>query len=179
MSVFVAGAVPAPGIDAPVAWHYGDPLREQRTLATAAGLVDRAHRDVVTVSGPDRLTWLHSICSQHVSELTDGESTESATSALPERPCRTALAGRRSWASTVWIDTEPGAAPDVLAYLEKMRFLKRVELADVSAAWAVLSLVGPAAADVVRNARATNPEAGLRRRVGDRWLIAARWPGPR
>ena len=38
----------------------------------------------------------------------------------------------------VWIDTEPGAAPTVLDYLQKMRFLKRVEPADVSADRAVL-----------------------------------------
>ena len=176
MSVFVAGAVPAPGVDAPVAWHYGDPLREQRALTTTAGLVDRSHRDVVTVSGPDRLPWLHSICSQHVSELTDGESTESlvlSPHGHVEQHWQVTELGE-----TVWIDTEPGAAPEVLAYLEKMRFLKRVELADVSHAWAVLSLAGPASADVVRAAGLPVPEAhhAIALSAGG-FIRATAWPG--
>ncbi len=75
----------------------------------------------------------------------------------------------------VWIDTEPGAAPVVLDYLQKMRFLKRVEPADVSPDWAVLSLVGPQAASVLtaaglpvpaqRRAEAL-PDGGFVRRMG-------------
>jgi folate-binding Fe-S cluster repair protein YgfZ len=59
-----------------VAAHYGDPLREQRLLAEGAGLVDRSDRDVVTVPGPDRLSWLHSITSQHLDRLADGSGSE-------------------------------------------------------------------------------------------------------
>ena len=47
------GAVVPEG--ASVAAHYGDPLREQRALAESAGLVDRSDRDVLTVSGANRL----------------------------------------------------------------------------------------------------------------------------
>ena len=38
--------------DAGAVAHYGDPVREQRTLATAAGLVDRSHRGVLAVPSP-------------------------------------------------------------------------------------------------------------------------------
>ena len=54
-------------VDAGVAAHYGDPIREQRLLATAAGLVDRSNRGVLAVPGADRLTWLHDLTTQHVS----------------------------------------------------------------------------------------------------------------
>jgi len=174
--IAVDGAVPAPGVDAAVAWHYGDPLREQRALVTGAGLVDRSHRDVLTVIGPDRLPWLHSICSQHVSDLSDGESTESlvlSPHGHVEQHWQVTELG-----DTVWIDTEPGAAPDVLAYLEKMRFLKRVELADVSAEWAVLSLVGPSSADVLREAGFPVPELGQAVGLpGGGFVRATSWPG--
>ena len=174
--IAVDGAVPAPGVDAAVAWHYGDPLREQRALVTGAGLVDRSHRDVLTVTGPDRLPWLHSICSQHVSDLSDGESTESlvlSPHGHVEQHWQVTELG-----DTVWIDTEPGAAPDVLAYLEKMRFLKRVELADVSAEWAVLSLVGPSSADVLREAGLPVPELGQAVGLpGGGFVRAMNWPG--
>src|ERR1700753_56394 len=71
-------AVPAPdsGPDAGATWHYGDPLGEQRAAETDAVLVDRSHRAALSLSGKDRQPWLHSISSQHVSELADGASTE-------------------------------------------------------------------------------------------------------
>ena len=55
------GAVEAAGADAGVAAHYGEPLREQRALAAGTAVVDLSHRGVVTVSGPDRLTWLNTL----------------------------------------------------------------------------------------------------------------------
>jgi len=154
--------VTAPGIDAAVPWHFGDPLREQRTLATGAGVVDRSNRDVVQVSGPDRLPWLHSICSQHVSNLGDGDATESLVLSphghVEQHWQLVELGGGTD--GTVWIDTEPGAAPAVIDYLQKMRFLKRVEPVDVSASWAVLSVVGPATVDVLAAAGLPAPDHG-------------------
>jgi folate-binding protein YgfZ len=170
-------AVPALGRDAGVPWHYGDPLREQRELATHAGVVDRRNRDVLAVPGPDRLGWLHSICSQHVSGLTDGEATE----ALVLSPHGHV---EQHWQVTelgdqVWIDTEPGAAAEVLGYLHKMQFLKRVEPADVSADWAVLSLVGPATVDVLTAAGLPVPDAPGRAAPlpGGGFVRRMPWPG--
>ena len=47
-----------------VAWHYGDPLGEQRAAVRGAVIVDRSDRSVIEVPGPERLTWLHNISSQ-------------------------------------------------------------------------------------------------------------------
>jgi hypothetical protein len=150
--------VAAPGVDADIPWHFGDPLREQRALATSAAVVDRSNRDVLQVSGEDRLTWLHTICSQHVSELADGAATESLVLSphghVEQHWQVTELDG------VVWLDTEPGAAPTVLDYLQKMRFLKRVEPVDVSAEWAVLSVAGPRTVDVLHAAGLPVPDTG-------------------
>src|SRR3954462_7359061 len=153
-------AVPAVGRDAGVPWHFGDPLREQRQLTSGAGVVDRRNRDVVLVPGEDRLGWLHSICSQHVSALADGDATE----ALVLSPHGHV---EQHWQVTeledqVWLDTEPGGATDALGYLTKMQFLKRVAPADVSAEWALLSVVGPATAAVLEAAGLPVPEAARR-----------------
>lgn len=59
-----------------VAAHYGELFREQRALADGTGFVDLSHRGVVTVTGDDRLSWLHLLLTQHVSELPVGEATE-------------------------------------------------------------------------------------------------------
>jgi folate-binding protein YgfZ len=159
MTAALHDAVPAPGVDSGIAWHYGDPLREQRSIVTRAGVVDRRNRDVLRVDGPDRLEWLHSICSQHVSALADGDSTESLVLSprghVEQHWQVTELGG------AVWIDTEPGAAPTVLDYLQKMRFLKRVEPEDVSSEWAVVSVLGPQTAQVL--AAASLPVPGVHR----------------
>lgn len=170
-------AVLATGIDAGVPWHFGDPLREQRLLTTGAGVVDRSNRDVLVVPGQDRLGWLHSICSQHVSKLTDGDATEALVLSphghVEQHWQVTELGG------TVWLDTEPGAAPEVLAYLHKMRFLKRVEPADASAEWSVLSLVGPATATVLTLAGLPAPEPAGRATAlpGGGFVRRMAWPG--
>ncbi|MGI8881280.1 MAG: YgfZ/GcvT domain-containing protein [Jatrophihabitans sp.] len=144
------GAVGAIGVDAGTAQHYGDPLREQRTLADGAALLDRSTRDVLVIPGPDRLKWLHSICSQHVLNLTDGDSTESLVLSpnghVEQHWQVTELGGQ------LWLDTEPGAAEEVYGYLDKMRFMSRVEPAVVTADWAVLTLAGPDAAAVLERA---------------------------
>jgi folate-binding protein YgfZ len=170
-------AVPATGRDAGVTWHYGDPLREQRVLSTGAGVIDRSNRDVLVVPGQDRLGWLHSICSQHVSSLGDGDATEALVLSphghVEQHWQVTELGGR------VWLDTEPGAAADVLAYLHKMQFLKRVDPADVSAEWAVLSVVGPATPTVLALAGLPVPETAGRAEPieGGGFVRRMAWPG--
>ena len=42
------------GIDAGLAWHYGDPLREQRWLEDGTGVVELTNRQVVRIAGVDR-----------------------------------------------------------------------------------------------------------------------------
>jgi folate-binding protein YgfZ len=153
-----SGAVPADGPDAGVAWHYGDPLGEQRRAEERAGLLDLSNRDVLRVPGEDRLSWLHAICSQHVAELADGESTE----ALVLSPNGHV---EQHWQLTeldsqIWLDTEPGAAAEVLAYLLKMRFLKRVEPVVVTAEFGMLAVIGPQAAKVLRAAGLPVPSPG-------------------
>ena len=132
---------PDDAVDAGVAWHYGDPSREQRALLEACGVVDRSHRDVLTVPGVDRLTWLHAITSQHLETLGDDRGSEALVldpNGRVEHDLQLAHTG-----GTVWIDTEPRRGADLLGYLEKMRFLSRVDPALVTDAHAVLSIAGP------------------------------------
>ena len=119
-----------------MAAHYGDPAREQRLLAEGLAAVDLSHRGVVTVSGPDRLSWLHSMTTQQLLGLGPRESRESLVLS-PKGHIEHALHLVDDGATT-WITVEPGTAPAFLAWLESMRFMLRVEVADVTAEWAVL-----------------------------------------
>jgi folate-binding protein YgfZ len=153
------GAVASTGEDAPVAAHYGDPLREQRAAVVGAVLVDRSHRDMVRIGGPDRLSWLHSITSQHLSGLGALRGSE-ALVLSPQGRVEHHLVLADDGAAT-WVDVEPGTAGGLLRYLESMRFLLRVEPADVSADRAVLSVLGPAAGRTVGAALGTGAELDL------------------
>jgi hypothetical protein len=64
------------GVDVAVAGHYGDPLREQRLLVEGLAAVDLSHLGVLTIAGPDRLSWLHPITTQMLTGLAAHASAE-------------------------------------------------------------------------------------------------------
>ncbi|MEU4010614.1 CAF17-like 4Fe-4S cluster assembly/insertion protein YgfZ [Streptomyces pseudogriseolus] len=132
------GAVPAEGVDEGVAAHYGDLFREQRALADGTGFVDLSHRGVVTVSGPERLGWLHLLLTQHVQELPPHQATEalilSANGHIEHALYLVDDGG------TTWAHVEPGTQEALVAYLESMKFFYRVEVADRTEDIAVLHL---------------------------------------
>jgi folate-binding protein YgfZ len=132
--------------DAGVAAHYGDPMREQRTLATAVGLVDRSNRDVLAVPGEERASWLHTLTTQYLSDLSAMSGSELLVLSPHGHVEQHAYVTEDG--ATAWLDTEPGAGAGLLKYLEMMRFFTKVEPRDATAEMALLSLVGPGAADL-------------------------------
>jgi tRNA-modifying protein YgfZ len=144
------GAVQASWPDEGVAAHYGDPTREQRALDGAgdapAGLVDRSNRGVLKITGADRLSWLHSLTTQHLQGLTTSQSSQAlilSPTGHTEHHLELSDDG-----SSVWVHTEPGTAPALLEFLESMKFMLRVEVADLSADCAVLTVMGSAGAEI-------------------------------
>jgi folate-binding protein YgfZ len=135
------GAVLAEGADAGVAAHYGDPFREQRQLAEEVAIVDRSHRGVLAVSGADRLTWLHSLTTQHLERLAPYAGTEALILSPHGHVEHHLLVADDG--GTTWLDVEPGTTGELLAYLEKMVFMLRVQPTDETSQFAVLSVVGP------------------------------------
>jgi folate-binding protein YgfZ len=139
------GAVEAGGLDAGVAAHYGSDLREQRALAAGQGFVDLSHREVVTITGPDRLTWLHALTSQYFEGMRPGTST-TALLLSPTGHVEHVMYGIDD-GETFWLHTEPGAAAALVEWLQKMVFMSRVEITDVTDDYAIVWRPGPAPAD--------------------------------
>jgi tRNA-modifying protein YgfZ len=152
-----------------VAAHYGDPLREQRLLAEGAGVVDRSDRDVLAIPGADRLSWLHSITSQHLDRLPDGSGSE-ALVLSPHGHVEHHLV-LADLGGTTWADVEPGTGAGVQAFLERMRFMLRVEPALVTEQWAVISLVGPKGTEVLTAAGLPDPSAPYEARSLDSGFV--------
>ena len=137
-SMTLPGAVPPPegSPDEGVPWHYGDPHAEQRRLRAGRARVDLSHRGVISITGPDRLTWLHSLTTQAVERLAPGESTVClilSPHGHVEFEMHVIDDG-----TTTWLIVEGAAVPDLIAYLDSMRFMLRVEVADATDDWAVV-----------------------------------------
>jgi folate-binding protein YgfZ len=150
----VHGAVAGSGPDAPVAAHYGQPVAEQRALDTGTAVVDLSHRGVVTVSGPERLSWLNVLTSQKLDQgVAPGTSTETLFLDVQGRiefDCHLVDDG-----TTTWLTVEPGENLGLADWLKKMQFASRVEITDRTGEVAVVGTTGDVQAwedrdDVVR-----------------------------
>ena len=137
-----SSAVPAPenGPDVAAIWHYGDPLGEQRAAGHGAIVVDRSHRAVLALTGAERKSWLHTVSSQHVSDLPDGTVTQNLSldgqGRVEDQWVQTQLPG------VTILDTEPWRGEPLLNFLRKMVFWADVVVEPTELA--VLSLLGPA-----------------------------------
>lgn len=103
--------------------HYGQPIREQRTFDRGA-LVPVA-REVLQLTGPDRLTWLDSITTQQLN-LKPGDSTEDlvlSPNGKIEHAMKLVDDGE-----SLWIIVDPGARASLAEFLLRMRFMRQVEI---------------------------------------------------
>lgn len=126
------------GPDTGLPWHYGDPMGEQRALVAGSGRVDLSNRAVVTVTGPDRLSWLHSLTTQRLEGLAPGSST-AAFVLDPNGRIEHALAGFDD-GQIFWAHTAAETASALVAWLNSMRFALRVEVGvrpDIAVIWGV------------------------------------------
>jgi len=135
----LSGAVVDPS--GSVAAHYGEPVAEQRMLATGRAIVDLSDRGVVTVTGQDRLTWLDSLTSQALTQLAPGSSAETLLldpQGRLEHGMRVVDDG-----VTTWLLVDGDQAAPLAAWLDRMRFMMQVEVVDASSEWATLGQLSP------------------------------------
>ncbi|MDA3021568.1 MAG: folate-binding protein [Actinomycetota bacterium] len=136
MDLPLAVAGPAGSVDGSIAWHFGDPHREQRFLADGLSVVDISNRGVVTVTGPDRLTWLHTLTTQHLENLQPNESALVlilSPHGHVEHELHLVDDGE-----TTWLIVEPGTADALEKYLLSMQFMLRVTISNVTSRFAVV-----------------------------------------
>ena len=126
------GAVAGEGLVAGVAAHYGSLYGEQVALERGEGFVDLSHRDVVRITGADRLTWLHNLTTQFFLDLPAGVET-TALVLSPQGHVEHAFTGVDDpEAETFTAHTEPGRGRALVDWLDSMRFMMRVEVALVT-----------------------------------------------
>jgi folate-binding protein YgfZ len=116
--------------------HLGNPLGEQRALATGRAIAPLGDRAVLSVSGEDRLSWLDSLTSQALTRLAPGESTELLV--LDPHGHVEHAASVLDDGETTWLITDRPDAEGLLLWLRKMRFRLRVDPADRGEEFAVI-----------------------------------------
>lgn len=145
---------------------------EVRALREGCGLCDRSGRGKLRLTGSERVGFLHGQVSNDVKSLEPG------------RGCYTALLNPKGHmladgrvllrADDALFDTEPGLEGKVKALLDHHLISEDVEIADVTGAFALFSLFGPAAPEVVASALGgTRPHLGEHRHCDRQGVLVA------
>ena len=114
--------------DQAVPAHFGDPGREQSALAEGRAACALA-RDVVTVTGPDRLSWLTTLSSQVLTALEPGDGGAETLLLDAQGHITHALAALDD-GRTLWLVTEADSGEALATFLDSMRFMLRVEVTE-------------------------------------------------
>ena len=142
--------------DQAVPAHLGDPGREQAALAEGRAACALA-RDVVTVTGPDRLSWLTTLSSQVLTTLEPGDGGAETLLLDAQGHITHALAALDD-GRTLWLVTEAGNGEDLTTFLDSMRFMLRVEVAERPDVMA-LGALGEGLEALAQAARDTAPDS--------------------
>jgi folate-binding protein YgfZ len=138
---------------------------QYRLLREGAGVLDRSHRGKLDASGPDAAPFLQGQLTNDVEALAPGEG------------CYTALLDRKGHMQAdlrvlrlapdrLWLDVESAGAEAVRRHLSLYRVGREVEMSEVGADWAILSVIGPAAGVITRAERLSPEHAHREVEVG-------------
>lgn len=136
-----------------VPWDYGDPAAEHEAVRERAGLIDRSERGKIEVAGKDRATFLHGLVASDVKALLPGQGCETAL--LDVYGKITALLVIHCLADRLVLETDPQLAEPLSGAIDRYLFSEQAELEDVTPAWGILTIAGPAARKIVEQAVGT------------------------
>jgi folate-binding protein YgfZ len=130
------------GPDKGAIWHFGEPNKEQKALLEGKAWADLSHLAVIAVSGDDRLKWLHDLTTQHLVDFGVGIWT-SALILDPQGHIEYQFSLVDDGEAT-FIVLDPHFAEGLINYLNKMRFMLKVEVCNATTEYAVLRAPGAA-----------------------------------
>ena len=146
------------GPDKGAIWHFGEPNQEQKALVAANAWADLSHRGVISISGKDRLTWLHALTTQHLEKLEAGKWVEALILDVQGHVIDQLFLVDDG--SITWLHTENSRTQEILDYLNKMKFMLEVDVKDQSNDYAVLR--APGKSDLIGGPYALVPRGELK-----------------
>jgi folate-binding protein YgfZ len=146
------------GPDKGAIWHFGEPNNEQKALAKGSGWADLSHRGVISITGKDRLTWLHALTTQDLEKLQVTTWVDALI--LDAQGHVIDQLFLVDDGQSVWIHLEKERLAPVIEYLNKMKFMLEVDVKDESENYAVLR--APGLADAIGGPYALVPKVELK-----------------
>jgi folate-binding protein YgfZ len=146
------------GPDKGAIWHFGEPNNEQKALAKGNGWADLSHRGVISITGKDRLAWLHALTTQHLEKLEVATWVDALILDVQGHVIDQFFIVDDGM--SVWIHLEKERVAPVIEYLNKMKFMLDVEVKDESESYAVLR--APGMADAIGGPYALVPRIELK-----------------
>jgi folate-binding protein YgfZ len=130
------------GPDKGAIWHFGEPNKEQRALAEGKAWADLSHLSVIAISGEDRLKWLHDLTTQYLVDF--GAGTWTSAMVLDPQGHVEYQFNVVDDGTTSYLVMDPQFVEGLSVYLNKMRFMLRVEVRDATEDFAVMRAPGVA-----------------------------------
>ena len=130
------------GPDKGAIWHFGEPNKEQRALAEGKAWADLSHLSVIAISGEDRLKWLHDLTTQYLVDF--GAGTWTSAMVLDPQGHVEYQFNVVDDGTTSYLVMDPHFVEGLSTYLNKMRFMLRVEVRDATEDFAVMRAPGVA-----------------------------------
>lgn len=121
---------------------------EYAALTNGAALIDLAPRSRVELTGPDRASFLHNLCTNDIKRLTPGAGCEAFLLNARGHVLAYVLVICRP--ESLVLETVPGEAAAIISHLDRYLIRERVELHDRGGAWREWLLAGPTAVDILR-----------------------------
>src|SRR5919106_2068794 len=120
---------------------------QYRALRESAGVLDRSERGKLRASGSEAADYLQAQLTNDLDALSPGQGCYAA---LLDRKghMRADLRVLRVGDEELWLDTEEIATGALMRHLETYKIGRDVEIGDVTAELALLSVIGPAAAEL-------------------------------
>ncbi len=122
-----------------VAWHYGDPLVEQRYVENGTAVIDRSQRRVLAVTGPEAAVFLNNLLSQKLDDAPSGFAASALDFDIQGHILHAADVAVVS-PTEIYLDVPDAQFESLRDYLTKMIFWSQVEVAEADLA--ILTLLG-------------------------------------
>jgi len=139
--------------------------KEDAALHCACGLIDRSDRGKLRLCGSERIGFLQGLATNDVKSLAPGRGCYTAF--LEPKGHLVSDAQVLVRADDVLLDVEPGRAKSLLDHLEHHLISEDVEVSDVTASFALFSLLGPQSSAVACDENCFEPQGDVLR-IGTR-----------
>ena len=128
------------GPDKGAVWHCGEVAKEQRALAEGRAWADLSHRTVIAVSGEERLTYLHAVTTQFVENLQPGVWHDALILDAQGHIAHQFILVDDGATTYIQVDSE--RAEPLINYLNKMKFMMKVDVQDASSDFVIVRAPG-------------------------------------